>query len=601
MTPVPPSAPDADGVAPDADGVALDADGVASADVRDLSALPETPDTYGAFPRLNDHQLAAVAAVGVPRRVDAGEVLYREGDGDGDFFVIVEGAVALVEDYDGTQRVIGIHGPRRFLGELGLLTGERLFVSAVVARSGEVLVVPADRLREIVNHDPVLGDFILQALLMRRSILIGLGVGFRIVGSRYSSDTRRLRDFAIRNRLPHHWIDLESDPGADALLQRLGVPASDCPIVLLGPGRVLRNPSNTELARALGLRAPRSVQTTCDLLVVGAGPAGLAAAVYGASDGLSTVAVEGLATGGQAGRSSRIENYLGFPAGISGAELAERATIQAEKFGAQIMIPGEAVDIEPANGMLRVELRAGGSVAAQAVVIATGVRYRRLAVAGLEALEGTSVYYAATQSEANLCHNDPVAVVGGGNSAGQAATFLARFVPRVSMVVREAELEQSMSRYLADRVRQDPRIDVLLHSELRELIGEGVLEAVRVQDIDSGEMRELEAKALFVFVGAEPHTDWLRGRLALDEGGYVLTGQDAASARGGGGAMAGRQPLLLETSLPGVFAAGDVRSGSTQRVAAAVGDGAIAVRLVHQFLGGSVQAVVLGQAYVVGV
>jgi thioredoxin reductase (NADPH) len=564
----------------------------------ELPALAETPDTSGAFPRLTDHQIAALAAVGVPRRVKVGDVLYREGDGNCDFYVIIDGKVALIEESGADEQVIGIHGPRRFLGELGLITGQKVLVSAVVVEPGEVLVVPAERLRELVTRDPVLGDQILRALIMRRSILIGLGVGFRIVGSRYSPDTRRLRDFAIRNRLPHHWIDLESDPGAEALLRRLGVEAGDCPIVLLGPGRVLRNPSNAQLARELGLRPPKSVDTTCDLIVVGAGPAGLAAALYGASEGLSTVVVETLATGGQAGTSTRIENYLGFPAGISGAELAERATIQAEKFGAQIRLPEEAVGLDALDGTFRVALREGGSVIGRAVVIASGVRYRKLQVARLEEFEEASVYYAATQSEAQLCRNDPVVTVGGGNSAGQATLFLSQYVSRLSLVVREHDLGESMSRYLADRIIRNQAVEVIPHSEVRELIGEEALEALIVEDIETGDRRRLEARALFVFIGAEPHTDWLKGRVALDDGGYVLIAQEAASATHEGRDGARRPPALLETSVPGVFAAGDVRSGSTQRVAAAVGDGAIAVRLVHQFLGGRTQVVRLAQTYV---
>ena len=563
------------------------------------SPVTETPDAYGAYPRLTDDQIAAVAAVGVPRQIKVGDVLYREGQGDCDFFVIVEGKVAVIEDSGAGEQVIGIHGPRRFLGELGLITGQRMLVSAVVVEPGEVLVVPASRLRKIVTQDPVLGDQILRALIMRRSILIGLGVGFRLIGSRYSPDTRRLRDFAIRNRLPHHWIDLESDPGAEAVLRRLGVETGDCPIVLIGPGRVLRNPSNTQLARELGLRPPQSVDTTCDLIVVGAGPAGLASGVYGASEGLSTVVIETLATGGQAGTSSRIENYLGFPAGISGAELAERATIQAEKFGAQIMLPEDAVELEPLDGTFRVALREGGSVIGRAVVIASGVRYRRLPVARLEEFEQSSVYYAATQFEAQLCRNHPVVTVGGGNSAGQATLFLSQYVSRLSLVVREHDLGESMSRYLADRIMRNPAIEVYLHSEVRELIGDEALETLIIEDSETGERRRLDARALFVFIGAEPRTEWLKDRVALDDGGYVLTGPDAASAvTDDGRDDARRSPALLETNVPGVFAAGDVRSGSTQRVAAAVGDGAITVRLVHQFLGGRRQAVRLAQTYV---
>jgi thioredoxin reductase (NADPH) len=563
-------------------------------------ALTESPDPYGAFPRLSNEQISALTSVGERRRVRRGDVLHREGDGNCDFFVILEGKVAVVEESDFGEKVIGVHGPGRFLGELGLITGQAVFVTAIVREPGEVLVVPQERLREIVTHDLVLGDLILRAMFMRRSILIGLGIGFRIVGSRYSPDTRRLRDFAIRNRLPHHWVDLESDPGAEEILRRLGLAAEECPIVLLGPGRVLRNPSNAELARALGLRPPSASQATCDLIVVGGGPAGLAAAVYGASEGLETVVLETLATGGQAGRSSRIENYLGFPAGISGAELAERATIQAQKFGARITVPDEAVGLEPLDGTFRVRLRDGESVIGRAVVVATGVRYRRLPVAELAKFEGTSVHYAATQIEAQLCRGDPVVAVGGGNSAGQAALLLSRYVPHLSLVVREPDLEDSMSRYLAERIANTPSVDVLTHCEVRELIGDGALEAVIVEDIETGERRRIQARALFVFIGADPHTEWLHDSVAVDDGGYILTGHDAAATCPSPAASdgAGREAQLLETSLSGVFAAGDVRSGSTQRVAAAVGDGAIAIREVRQFLGGRLQTVRLAQTYV---
>jgi thioredoxin reductase (NADPH) len=404
----------------------------------------------------------------------------------------------------------------------------------------------------------------------------------------------------MRNRLPHHWIDLESDPGAEQLLRRLGVEPSDCPVVLLGGGRVLRNPSNAELARALGLPAPSSSESTADLIVVGAGPAGLAAAVYGASEGLSTVVLEALATGGQAGTSPRIENYLGFPSGISGAELAERATIQAKKFGAQVSVPAEATALEALDGTFRVTQREAVEVIGRAVLIASGVRYRKLAVPGLAELEGISVHYAATQMEAQLCRGDPVVAVGGGNSAGQATLFLAQYVPRLVLVVREHELDETMSRYLADRIEQHPSIDVMTRSEVREAIGDGTLQALIVEDLETKERQRIDARALFVFIGAEPHTQWLHGQVALDDGGYVLTGQDAAAASASGASSNGarRTPLLLETSLPGVFAAGDVRSGSTQRVAAAVGDGAIAIRNVHQFLGGRAHVVRLAQTYV---
>ena len=573
--------------------------------VENAVELTETPNQYGEYPRLTDGMLATLETVGEHQAVEPGEVLYREGDGTGDFYVILEGMVVVLEESDAGQRVIGVHGPRRFLGELGLLTGQAVFVTAIVREPGEVLVVPADLLRKIVTHDQVLGDLILRSMLMRRSVLIGLGVGMRIVGSRYSPDTRRLRDFAMRNRLPHHWIDLESDPSAEALLRRLGLEPDESPVVLLGPGRVLRNPSNEELAQALGLRPPSAPTVTCDLIVVGAGPAGLAAAVYGASEGMGTVVLEALATGGQAGTSSKIENYLGFPAGISGAELAERATIQARKFGAELTVPGEATGLDLGDGEFRIQLRDGASVTGRTVVIATGVRYRRLPVPGIAELEGISVHYAATLMEAQLCRGDPVVLVGGGNSAGQATLFLSRYVPSVTLVIRESELGENMSRYLADRIESVPSVQVLTHCEIREMVGEGTLEAVVVEDTESGDRRTVPARALFVFIGAEPHTEWLRGLVALDDGGYILTGNDAAvaaasSGSGGSGGSNGsrRSPLLLETSVPGIFAAGDVRSGSAQRVSAAVGDGANAIRHAYQLLGGHLHVVRLAQTYV---
>jgi thioredoxin reductase (NADPH) len=334
--------------------------------------------------------------------------------------------------------------------------------------------------------------------------------------------------------------------------------------------------------------------------VVGAGPAGLAAAVYGASEGLSTVVLEALATGGQAGTSARIENYLGFPAGISGAELAERATIQARKFGAEITVPGEAIRLDPADGTLRVHLRDGDSVIGRTVVIATGVRYRKLPVPRLTELEAASVHYAATVMEAQLCRGDPIVAVGGGNSAGQAALFLSRYVPQLTLVIRESELGENMSRYLAERIERTPTIDVLPHCEVRELIGEKTLDAVVVEDTETGERQTLEARALFVFIGAEPYTEWLRNLVELDDGGYILTGSAAAvppSAREGSNGSK-RSPLPLETSVPGVFAAGDVRSGSTQRVSAAVGDGANAIRQAHELVGGHMHVVRLAQTYV---
>jgi thioredoxin reductase (NADPH) len=544
--------------------------------------LPETPDLNGAFPRLSEDQIGMLAQHGERRPVQPGDVLFREGDRGYDLFVVLEGKVAVISGAGGNrERVIAVHGPGRFLGELSLLTGKAALFTAVVREAGEVLAVPVEHLRELIAQDSGLGDLILRAFLLRREMLIGLGAGFTIVGSRYSPDTRRLRDFCARNRLPYEWLDLEQDRDAEALLRGLGVSPEETPVVIWRGREVLRNPSNAELARMIGLRVPTSPDELADLVVIGTGPSGLAASVYGASEGLRTVALDAVATGGQAGTSSKIENYLGFPAGISGAELAERATIQAEKFGARISVPSEATSLREQDGHHVVGLDDDEPVSARTVVIATGVRYAKLPVPRIEQFEAASVYYAATIMEARDCTGDPVAVVGGGNSAGQATMFLSRYASPVHLIVREADLGEHMSRYLIDRIERTPTVQVHLHTEVRELIGEhGILEGVVVEDNQSGERSSLDARMLFVFIGAAPHTRWLGDQLALDDHGFILTGRQAARSAGE------YEPQLLETSRPGVFAVGDVRSGSIKRVASAVGEGSMAVRLAYEHLEG---------------
>ena len=548
----------------------------------------ETPDVYGAYPRLTEGQMLSLAAMGQVRHTPAGEVLFRQGDRNCDFFAIVDGLVAVVDGYDGAdQQVIGVHGAGRFLGELNALTGEAVFVSAVVCRDATLIAVPVDRLRRLVAEDPGLGDLILRAYMVRRSRLIGLGTGIRIIGSPYAPGTRRLREFAARNRLPHRFVNLETDAAAEELLRQLHVPPEDTPIVLWRD-QTLRNPSPSQLASLIGLRTTVDPRQVVDLVVVGAGPAGLAASVYGASEGLSTITLDAVATGGQAGTSPRIENYLGFPSGLSGSELAERALVQAEKFGARILVPAEARSLEPRDGHWEIGLDDGDGVASRAIIVASGVRYRKLDVPRLAEFEGTSVYYAATQIEATSCVGDPVVVVGGGNSAGQASLFLARHAARAALLVRHGDLRRDMSRYLADQIVRHPDIDVWLNTEVRELEGDrGVLDAVVVEDNRSGERRRLPARALFVFIGADPHVGWLGDQVALDSGGYILTGAAAGNhlvdgSDGGGDGSA--PPRLLETSQPGIFAAGDVRSGSVKRVATAVGEGSMAIRLVHDYL-----------------
>lgn len=549
-------------------------------------AVRETPDRYGAFPRLTPEQLQDLTAYGERRRVAEGEVLYREGEPFREFLAILGGTVEILHDHGGPEeRMVAVQGPGRFLGELGLLEGQAAFDTAVVRQAGEILAVPVEQQRALVDRDPVLGDLILRAYLGRRYLLIGLGAGFRILGSCYSPDTLRLREFAARNRLPHRWVDLEKDKEADALLRRFSIQPEETPVVLWKGERVLRNPSNAELARLIGLPTPVPSSDTgrCDVMVVGAGPAGLAASVYGASDGLTTVTVDAVATGGQAATSSRIENYLGFPSGISGGELIERAVLQAHKFGARLMVPAQVTGLTPQDDGYVVTFTDGSRARAGAVVLASGVWYRRLEVPGLDRLEGISVYYAATVHEASLCQADPVAVVGGGNSAGQAALFLAHHASRVHLLVRGGDLNADMSRYLVDQVEQHPKIEVLLHTEVRGVSGEEKLQSLIVEDNASGERHELQAAALFVFIGARPRTEWLRGVLALDEKGFVLTGADAqAVADANRWASLGRDPMLLETTLPGVFAAGDVRSGSVKRVTSATGEGAMAIHLVHE-------------------
>jgi thioredoxin reductase (NADPH) len=480
-------------------------------------------------------------------------------------------------------RVVRVHGPGRFLGDLGVLTGQPAYATSIVADPGEVLAIRAEQLRDVAAASPAFGDLVLRALLLRRGLALDEGMGFRIIGSRYSADSAQLREFAARNRLPHKFVDLEADPSAERLLRGLGLAPDDTPVVLF-QGRLLRSPSPADLAAAFGLRDVDPAAKIYDLVVVGAGPAGLAAAVYGASEGLDTALLDSVAPGGQAARTSCIENYLGFPSGISGGELADRAVLQVEKFGARRSVPAEVVGMEERDGNLVLRFADGGELATRTVIVASGVRVRRLPVPGLEQFEDTCVYYAATPIEAQQCAGDPVVVVGGGNSAGQAAVFLAGQAAEVRLVVMEHRLDENMSRYLADRITQDPRIEVHLHTMVEEPEGEGGrLEAVVVKDTVTGERQRLPARDLMVFIGGVPSTSWLPDTVARDSGGYVLTGPHArrAAARG---ESEGPDPLLLETSVPGVFAAGDVRSGSVKRVASAAGEGAMAVRLVHEHL-----------------
>ncbi|MGN6444046.1 FAD-dependent oxidoreductase [Amnibacterium sp.] len=550
----------------------------------------ETPDTLGAYPRLTPPHLQTLSEVGTTMPVSERQVLAWAGVPLDSFLVVAEGLLSVdhgVSDPDpsgedsarrdvgGADTRVEIHGPGRFVGDIGLLEGEPSFDTITALESGKVLAVPIPALQRIVTSDPLIGDVILRAYLIRRSMAIGFGSGLRIVGSRFSPDTRRLLDFTARNRVPHRLLDLDRDPAAETILRRLGVGVADVPVVIVGGSRILSNPSIVEVSEALGLRRARP-GTSSDVLVVGAGPGGLAATVYAASDGLSVVLSDAVATGGQAARSARIENYLGFPSGISGAELAERAEVQVAKFGGTLLAPATAQQLVVDGGALRVRFSDGTSLLPRSVVIASGMQYNRLAVANLDRFEHTSVYYAATISEALECGTDPVVVVGGGNSAGQAAVFLAQTASRVHLIVRGDDLAASMSRYLIAQVEAGPRISVHLRTVVVRAHGSDRLESVTVQHQPSGTREDLPAAYLFVFIGATPATSWLGAEIERDERGYLVTGSGVASDD------PRRQPF--ETSVPGVFAVGDARSGSVKRMSAAVGEGASVVRMVHEYL-----------------
>ncbi len=543
--------------------------------------MPESDLHETAFPRLDDAQLAELKRFATPRTFRDGEALFSAGERGFKFFVVLSGRVAITEAASGAVRTVTVHGPREFTGDVDMLTGRPAVVTARAQGDCEVLEVGPEDLRRLIGERPDLGDRVLHAFVARRRLLEASGfVGCRVVGSRYSRDTFRVRDFLARNRVPFTWVDPDSDPVAEELLRRLGVPASDLPIVTCGDKVLLKQPSNRELADRLGLRQAPDGELY-DLVVVGAGPAGLAAAVYGASEGLRTLVVDGVSPGGQAGSSMRIENYLGFPTGVTGAELTGRAALQALKFGARLSVPSQAVALE-ADGPYRcVRLEGGECANARCVLVATGAEYRRLAVEGLERFEGLGVYYAVTPVEALLCRKATAVVVGGGNSAGQAAIFLAEQAGHVLLVVRGDDLGKSMSRYLAERIGATEAVEVLLNTEVTRLEGDGCLSAVELTDRVTGRTRRAETPALFSFIGAAPRTGWLPEAVARDRKGFVLTGRAAA---GSGKWPVRRPPLVLETTLPGVFAAGDVRLGSSKRVAAAVGEGSMAVQLAHEYL-----------------
>ena len=538
------------------------------------------------FPTLTAAQLARLVARGERRTVQPGDVLQDASDHLARFFAVLQGRLEILSAADGVETLVTSPGVGQFTGELSMLSGRRGFVRVRAAEAGEVVELDRGNLLAIVQTDAELSSILMRAFILRRVEMIAHGIGdLVLVGSTHSAGTLRVQEFLTRNNHPYVYVDLDRSPGVQSLLDRFHVTAADVPILICRSDVVLRNPSNREVADCLGFNESIDQSQVRDLVIVGAGPSGLAAAVYGASEGLDVLVVESTSPGGQAGSSSRIENYLGFPTGISGQELAGRAYTQAQKFGAQVMIAKGATHLSCSRKPYAIQVDAGPLVPARTVIIATGAEYRRLAIDNLAAFEGAGIYYGATFVEAQLCRGEEVIVVGGGNSAGQAAVFLSQSAQRVHMLVRADGLAESMSRYLIRRIEQSPDIELRTRTEIVDLEGDGELRSVRWRNDGTGEVESRPIRHVFVMTGAVPATGWLGDCVALDSGGFIKTGpdlsaEDLATAKW----PLARPPYLLETSLPGIFAVGDVRGGSMKRVASAVGEGSTAVAFVHRVL-----------------
>lgn len=554
-------------------------------DVNVQRGLPgSSPDEM--FPVLTSGQQARVLAHGRARTVAAGEVLVQPNDQPKKFFFVIAGRLEIFRLRGNTAEVFAVCGPGMFTGELNVLSGRRGLAGIRVAEAGELIEIERDELRTLVQTDSELSDIFLRAFILRRLELIARGIGDLIlIGSSHSLDTFRIKEFLTRNYQPYSYIDLDRDPDVQELLDRFHVAIADLPVLICRRVVVLRNPTNQEIVDCLGFNEGIDEQHVRDLIVVGAGPSGLAAAVYGASEGLDVLVIESNAPGGQAGASSKIENYLGFPTGISGHELAANAYTQAQKFGAQMLIAKDAHGLTCDRRPYALKLDSDSTVPARTVVIATGAQYRRLALDNLAQFEGAGVYYGATHLESQSCGGRDVVVVGGGNSAGQAAVFMAQTARHVYMIVRAGGLAQTMSRYLIRRIEESPNIELLTNCEVTSLAGNDQLEAVAWRNHKTGAVQEKPSTALFSMIGAVPNSGWLEGCVTCDGSGFIKTGPDLSPEELKRAKWPlTRAPYLLETSLPGVFAVGDVRSGNVKRVASAVGEGSIAVSFVHRVL-----------------
>ena len=540
------------------------------------------------FPKLTPAQIDRIRPLGRIRKVARGEVLFEPNDVSVPFFVLLSGAMEIIQPALEGERLIATHDAAEFTGEMTMISRQGSLVRGRVTEPGDFLELSKDALQSLISRDAELSEILLRAFILRRLALIRAGFGnVVLLGSRHSAQTLELREFLTRNGHPYTYVDLDTDQASQELLDRFSVKASEIPVVICHGHNVLRSPSIQELANCLGFNATIDGGHSRDVIIAGAGPAGLAAAVYAASEGLDVLMIETRAPGGQAGSSSKIENYLGFPTGVSGQELAARATTQAQKFGATMMIARSVTRLNCQRRPFEVVLDSGEALAARAIVIATGAQYNRPKLANLEKFEGEGVFYGATYIEAQLCGDDEVVVVGGGNSAGQAAVFLSGTARKVHMLVRSSELSSTMSRYLIQRLTENPRIDLCFNTEITELQGDTCLQRVVWQNKTTGETTGHDIEHVFIMTGASPRTEWLRGCVALDEKGFILTGRDLDGAPAYGDAPRWpltRAPQMLETSLPGVFAVGDVRAGNVKRVASAVGEGAISIHLVHRAL-----------------
>lgn len=552
-----------------------------------LVALPST-STEGdqAFPTLTEAQIARIAAQGHSRKVDAGEVLVRAGVRNASFFVVVSGHLDIVQLSDGIETLIAVHKAGQISGEISVLSGRRSVFSIRAGEAGEVIEVSHEHLLALVQTDADLSEILMRAFILRRARMVAKGIGdVVLIGSRHSQDTLRIQEFLTRNSHPYTSIDLDRDAGAQELLDRFQVAVTDIPVVICRGEVVLRNPSNRDIADCLGYNDPIDPLQMHDAVIVGAGPSGLAAAVYGASEGLDVLVLESGAPGGQAGSSSRIENYLGFPSGISGQELTARAYAQTQKFGAHLMITKAATRLKCNTRQYVIDIDDGTQILAKTVVIATGAEYRKLPLENISQFEGAGVYYGATFIESKLCAGEEVCVVGGGNAAGQAAVFLAQSARHVHMVVRSDGLAASMSRYLIRRIEESPRITLHTKTEIVGLEGDDHLERVNWRNGNGDTAERKDIRHVFVMTGATPSTHWLDGCVVLDDHGFIKTGSDLTPDELAAAHWPlARPPYLLETSKPGVFAVGDVRCGNIKRVASAVGEGSIAISFVHQAL-----------------